>query len=96
MKIIKFAHNEGAEIVAAANAKDAILFYFTTYQDADNTDTICQESGGIRIEELTGDDITRRHSLYDESVNQTNEYSYAEIAAESFTGEPVILVSPNY
>lgn len=44
----------------------------------------------------TGDDINRRHSLYDESVNQTNEYSYAELAADSFTGEPVILVSPNY
>lgn len=96
MNIFKFDHGEGAEILAAANAKEAIIYYFTHYQDDLIIDDICQEHGGISIRELTEAEITKKHLLYDETENERNEYSYAELAAEVFTGTPVILVTPNY
>lgn len=95
MKFFKFDHSEGAEIIASNNAKEAIVFYFTHYQDDSNTNDII-EFGGIKIEELKGDSITKKHVIYNEEKNEREEVSYKEIADEHFEGHPLLLVTPNY
>lgn len=95
MKIFKFDHSEGAEILASNNAKEAILYYFTQYQDDMQIDDIV-EFGGIKIEELTGEEITKKHTIFNEEKNERETVSYKELAEDSFKGETIILVSPNY
>lgn len=95
MKIFKFSHDEGAEIIAANYAKEAILYYFLKYQDDLNIDDII-EFGGVKIEELQGEAITNEKKIFNEDTNKHESTSYKEIAARSFKGEPVVLVTPNY
>lgn len=95
MKIFKFDHDDGADILVANNAKEAILYYFTGYQDDINTDDIC-ECGGIKIEELQGEDINKKHEIFNEEQGDTESVSYKEIADEVFEGKPVVIVTPNY
>ncbi|GED14016.1 hypothetical protein [Aneurinibacillus migulanus] len=94
-KIFKFSHSEGAEIIAASNAKEAIMFFFTQYADDIQMDDMV-EFGGIEITELKGENITKKHSVFDESKNETVSVSYQEIATISFVNSPVVLVSPSY
>lgn len=95
VKIFKFDHEESTEIVAADNAKAAIMHYFTEYQDDLSTDDICG-TGGIKIEELHGEQITKKHKLLDESTGSRELISYRELAADMYKGEPVVLVAPHY
>jgi hypothetical protein len=94
-KIFKFSHSEGAEIIAASNAKEAIMFFFTQYVDDIQTDDMV-EFGGIEITELKGENITKKHPIFDESKNKTVSASYQELAITSFVNNPVVLVSPSY
>ncbi len=94
-KVFKFDQSEGAEIIAADNAKEAIMFYFTQYMDDIQTDDICF-SGGIKITELTGEDLHKKHTIFDEEVNERVEVTYRKLADEYYSGEPVVLISPNY
>lgn len=94
-KIFQFEHSEGAEIVAANNAKDAITFFFTKHQgDSQTNDTV--EFGGIKIDELQGDLLTEKHSILNEETGKTEEISYSELADLFFKGVPEVLVTPNY
>ncbi|QHE63986.1 hypothetical protein FHE72_23635 (plasmid) [Rossellomorea vietnamensis] len=94
-KIFKFEHSEGAEIVAAENAKDAINFYFNNYQDDSQIDDIV-EYDGIEIEELQGEDIKKKHEIHNEETGKSEEVSYRELAERFYKGEPEILVMPRY
>lgn len=95
VKIFKFDHSEGAEILVANNAKEAIMYYFNGYQDDINTDAIC-ENEGIKIEELQGEAINEKHEIFNEEQGDTESVSYKEIAKEIFNGEPVVILTPNY
>lgn len=96
MKIFKFDHNEGTEILAADNAKEAIMYYFTHYQDDLNTDDIV-EDGGIKIEELQGELITKKYKFFNEDLGRSEELSYKELAEKyADDGKQTILVAPNY
>ena len=94
-KVFKFDHSEGAEIIAANNAKEAIMFYFTEYTDDLLTDDICSYDG-ITISELTGDALTQEHLIFDEEKNTRVKVTYGQLAEEYFEGKPEILVTPNY
>lgn len=94
-KIFKFDHSEGVEILAAANAKEAIDYYFTKYQDDSQTDEIV-EFGGIKIEEIQDDDITKIHEILNEETGKSEKVSYKDLAERFYKGKPEILVSPNY
>jgi hypothetical protein len=94
-KIFKFDHSEGAEIVAATNAREAITFYFTNYQDNTQTDEMV-EYGGIKIEELQGEHITKKHKILNEETGKQENVSYSELADQFYKGKPEILVTPNY
>lgn len=85
-KIFKFEHSEGNEIIAADNAQDAIIHYFTKCQDDMDTEGII-EFGGLTIEELDQMDITINRTIEREFV------SYADLAEEHFQGSPVVLAS---
>lgn len=95
VKIFKFDHGEGAEVVAADNAKAAIMHYFTKYQDDLNIDDICG-TDGIKIEELHGEQITKKHKVFNESIGSSELISYRDLAVETYKGKPVILIAPNY
>ena len=95
LKVFKFNHSEGAEIIAANNAKEAIMFYFTEYTDDLQTDDICSYDG-ITISELTGDDLIREHLIFDEENNTREKVTYGQLAEEYFDGEPKVLVTPSY
>ncbi|MGX1266682.1 hypothetical protein RKD55_004626 [Rossellomorea marisflavi] len=94
-KIFQFEHSEGKEIVAANNAKEAINFYFTKHQgDSQTNDTV--EFGGIKIDELQEDLLTKKHSILNEETGEIEEISYSELADHFFKGVPEVLVTPNY
>ncbi|MEP9408600.1 hypothetical protein ABKP09_19975 [Peribacillus frigoritolerans] len=90
VKIFKFSHSEGVEIVAADNAKAAIMHYFTEYQDDLYIDGICMD--GIEIEELHGEQITTKHKLFSEFIESVELLSYRDLAVERYKGEPILLV----
>ena len=94
-KVFKFDHSDGAEIIAANNAKEAIMYYFTVYNNDLITDDICSYDG-INISELTGDALTKTHLIFDEEANSKVEVTYSQLAEEYFKGEPVVLVAPRY
>ncbi|MNF66520.1 hypothetical protein D3C84_483150 [compost metagenome] len=94
-KVFKFDHSEGAEIIGAANAKEALIYYFTQYQDDLQTEDIL-EFGGIEIKELKGGQLDKKHIIFDEEKNDRVKVSYAELMDEFYNGQPTILVTPNY
>ena len=94
-KVFKFDHSEGAEIIAANNAKEAIMFYFTEYNDDIMTDAICSYDG-ITISELTGDALTEERLTFDEEKNEKVKVTYGQLAKEYFKGKPEVIVSPSY
>lgn len=94
MKIFKFDHNEGAEILVANNAKEAIVHYFTKYQDDIITDDICVD--GIKIVELHGVDINKKYEVFNEEQGNLESVSYKELAEAAFVGQPVVIITPNY
>lgn len=95
MEIFKFDHIEGTEILAADNAKEAVMYYFTQYQDDLNTEDMI-EDGGIKIEELQGDFITKKHEFFNEEINDMEKTSYKELAEKYYHGKPTILVTSDY
>ena len=95
MKIFEFNHSEGSEILAANYAKEAILYYFTKYQDDYDIDDITKY-GGIEIKELDSSEITKKQLVYNEETNSRVEVSYKELADESFNENVAVLVTPNY
>ena len=95
MKIFKFAHSEGSEILVANNAKEAIMYYFTNYQDDIITDEFC-ENGGIEIEELKGEAINKKLEIFNEEQGDVEVVSYKELAVSSFKGQPTVIVTPDY
>lgn len=92
MKIFKFEHSEGAEIVAAENAKEAIMFFFTDFMDDIQTDDFV-EFDGIRIKEVTDKEITKKRLIYNEDKGQTEEVSYIDIIGDAYKGKPMVVVT---
>ena len=95
IRVFKFDHSEGAEIIAANNAKEAIMFYFTEYNDDSQTDDTCSYDG-IAICELTGAALTKEHLIFDEEKNTRVKVTYGQLAEKYFKGKPEVLVMPNY
>lgn len=97
MKIYKFEHEEGFEIVAAQNAKEAVIHYFTNYQDDIITDEMfAATKEGIKITKVQGGDLTKKHRIFDEEKNCHVDTSYQEMIGEYQGIGPDVLVSPNY
>jgi hypothetical protein len=94
-KIFKFDHSEGAEIVASKSAAVAINFYFEKYLDDEQIGDMV-EFGGVEIEMLEGDNITKVHEILNEETGQVEKVSYKELAEKFYKGNPEILVMPHY
>jgi hypothetical protein len=94
IKFYKFKHSEGAEIVVAEFAKQAINYFINYYMDDLQLDDIA-ECGGLNIEEIKNEQLTEKHMIYNEETNTRELVSYKEIANGSIT-LPCVIVSPNY
>lgn len=94
LKFFKFDQSEGAEIVVANFARDAINYYMNEYMDDLQIDDII-ESCGLNIYELMGEQLTKKHDIYNEETNQIESISYLEIAKD-VTQIPSVIVTPRY
>lgn len=95
MKIFVFKTSEGDYVIAANNAKEAIMFYFTKYMDDIQTDDLV-EYGGIEIKELNSKEVGLNREIVNEGNGQRELISYQKIADDYFKGSPEMLVSPLY
>ncbi|MFS1518598.1 hypothetical protein V1503_19355 [Bacillus sp. SCS-151] len=94
-KVFKFTHSEGAEIIAADNAKNAVMYFFTKYIDKDSTEDMIKYDSVI-IKEVADEQLDKQHLIFDEEVEEGIHTSYRALADKYFNGNPIILVSPNY
>jgi hypothetical protein len=95
MKIFKFVHSDGAEIIAAENAKEAIMFFFTEYVDDIQTDDMI-EFDGIKIEQVNREEAGKKRLIYNEDTGRKESVSYLELAYDLYNGQPTVLVSSFY
>lgn len=95
MKIFVFKTAEGDFIIAAKNAKEAIMFYFTKYIDDIQTDELV-ESEGIKIKELDLIEVIANRKIYNEEKGEHELISYQKLANKFFKEDPEVLVSPVY
>lgn len=97
MKIFSFEHDEGTEILIAKNAKEAVIHYFTRYQDDIVTDDILSSTEeGIKFTEIQGSALVVKRRIFDEELNKHVEISYQEMIDEYKGAVPDVLLSPNY
>lgn len=97
MKIFNFEHVEGTEILIAGNAKEAIIHYFTRYQDDIATDDILSATEeGIKISEIQGDALLVKRRIFDEELNGHIEISYQDMICEYKGTVPGVIICPNY
>lgn len=94
IKFFKFEHSEGAEIVVAEFARQAMNYFLNEYMDDMQIDDVV-EFGGLNIEELKGEQITKKHKIFNEETNTTELVSYQEIAS-GCTAIPCVIVTPSY
>lgn len=92
MKIFKFEHSEGAEIIVADNAKDVINFYIHGAVNSLILEDIV-ELGGIKIEELQGEDINKKYEIFNDKQGILEKVSYKELALAFFNGQPKVIVA---
>ncbi|MEK5038794.1 hypothetical protein [Sporosarcina sp. FSL K6-3457] len=97
MKLFSFEHDEGTEVVIARNAKDAVIHYFTKYQDDIVTDDLMSATeDGIKISEIQGDALLVKRSIFDEELNNQIEISYQDMIDEYKGTVPDVIICPNY
>lgn len=94
-KIFKFEHSEGVEIIVANHANEAINFYFNHYNDDLSVGGMVL-SGGIKIIEVTGSELSRKHRIFNKKINSRELVSYEELAEKYFQGKPTVIVAPGY
>lgn len=90
MEIFKFSHSEGYEIIAANNAKEAIMYYFTNHMDDIYTDDLVA-TGGIKIRKLDDEEATELRKIYDDDRKDVKWQSYKELAEKNFNGQPIVV-----
>jgi hypothetical protein len=95
MKIFKFIHSDGAEIIAAENAKEAVMFFFMEYVDDIQTDDMV-EFDGIKIEQVGREEVGIKQLIYNEDTGRKEAVSYLELAYDLYSGRPTVLVSSSY
>jgi len=90
MEIFKFSHHEGYEIIAANNAIEATVYYFTEYMDAVYIDDLVT-TGEIIIEKLGDEEATQLRKIYYEEDRKDAWKSYKELAEKYFNGRPIVV-----
>lgn len=94
LKFYQFQHSDGNDIMVAEYGRQAMDYYMNIYQDDLNIDDM-METGGLRIRELTEQEIDRKRDIYNEEKNETESLSFREVAKEIRT-IPEVIITPKY
>lgn len=94
LKFYQFQHSDGSDIIVAEFGRQAINFYINNYQDDTNVDDI-MDTGGLRIRELTDQEIDRVRKIYNEHGKEYELLSYRDVSKD-MKAIPDVIITPNY
>lgn len=94
LKFYQFQHSDGADIIVAEFGRQAMNYYLNNYQDDTTVDDIL-DTGGLRVRELTDQEINRVRKIYNEDKSDYELLSYKDVA-EEVKAIPDVIITPNY